>query len=159
MEKVAVYTDGSSLGNPGPGGAGAVILYPNDVIEIGAAEAQTTNNRMELLAVILSLQKCHQSATIHIFSDSQYVLSGITQWIHGWKKNGWKTASKKPVLNQDLWMQLDALVQSFPGTIIWEKVLGHSGVIYNERADRIANEYALHGTATLYHGSKEGYEY
>ncbi|HAE36984.1 MAG: Ribonuclease H [Candidatus Nomurabacteria bacterium GW2011_GWF2_35_66] len=155
-----IYTDGSSLGNPGPGGWGVVILISNQnnnelkveseklkVIELGGGEKNTTNNRMELQAVIEALkyictrQDLVQSeVTIH--ADSAYVLGGVTTWIHGWEKNGWKTANKKPVMNQELWKELIGYVREFKGKINWQKVKGHSGHVYNDKADEIATSYA-----------------
>lgn len=156
-----IYTDGSSLGNPGPGGWG-VVMIANDQLpinnkdktsgketiikELGGHEKNTTNNRMELTAVIETL-KCLKSDFQHIkeiiiYADSNYVLNGVTSWIYNWEKNGWKTANKKPVLNQDLWQELIALVRNTKIKINWEKVKGHSGHVYNDRADEIATTYA-----------------
>lgn len=144
------YIDGSSRGNPGPGGYGVVCI--NDMhqrIEIGGYEAHTTNNRMELQAVIaaiglvepyLSLSPTNQY-TLH--SDSTYVVQGIKSWLSGWKRKGWITASKDPVMNVDLWKHIDTYVERYGGQIQVEKVLGHSGVELNERADVIATSFAL----------------
>ncbi|MDE2030778.1 MAG: ribonuclease HI [Patescibacteria group bacterium] len=146
MQKtIEIYTDGSSLGNPGPGGWGIVVINDSDSLEIGGSEKNTTNNRMELVAVIESLKyviKKHPKENVVIYADSSYVLGGITTWIHNWEKNGWRTANKKPVLNQDLWQELIALVREFKGTLSWQKVKGHAGHIHNERADQIATEYS-----------------
>ena len=143
---IEIYTDGSSLGNPGPGGWGVVIISHDKVIkELGGYKKNTTNNHMELTAMIETFKyiaKNHKKNNITIFADSNYVLTGITSWIHNWEKNGWRTANKKPVLNQDLWKELISLVGEFKGKIIWQKVKGHSGHIYNDRADEIATSYA-----------------
>ncbi len=145
--KIEVYTDGSSLGNPGPGGYGAVFVSGGKIVhEIGGYEKETTNNKMELQAVIETLKYVSKSnfdkSEVVIHADSAYVLNGITSWIFNWEKNGWKTANKKPVLNQELWQELIALVRNFKGKILWQKVKGHSGHIYNERADEIATTCA-----------------
>jgi len=143
---IKIYTDGSSLGNPGPGGWGVVFVENNKIVgELGGHEKDTTNNRMELKAVIETLKyisKNYKKENITIFADSNYVLSGITSWIHNWEKNGWKTANKKQVMNQDLWKELIDLIRKYDNKISWEKVKGHSGHIYNDRADEIATAYA-----------------
>lgn len=144
MKSIEIYTDGSSLGNPGPGGWGVVIISEGRTLgEIGGYEKDTTNNRMELMAVIEAL-KCmlekHAKDNVIIHADSNYVLGGVTTWIHNWEKNGWKTANKKPVLNQDLWQELIAHVRNFKGTLSWQKVKSHDGHVHNERADAIATE-------------------
>jgi ribonuclease HI len=145
--KIEIYTDGSSLGNPGPGGWGMVVLHGEKIIrELGGCDKNTTNNRMELMAVIETLKyitKHHKKDNVTIFADSNYVLTGITSWIHNWEKNGWRTANKKQVLNQDLWKELIILVRSYGRKITWEKVKGHSGHIHNDRADEIATSCAL----------------
>jgi ribonuclease HI len=147
-KKIEIYTDGSSLGNPGPGGWGVVFVSDSKIIdERGGGEANTTNNRMELKAVIEALKNiCKEKNKIQsevvIYADSAYVLGGVTTWIHGWEKNGWKTSNKKQVLNQELWKELISLVRTFKGKITWQKVKGHAGVIYNERADEIATSHA-----------------
>ena len=144
QKKIEIYTDGSSLGNPGRGGYGVVVIANGKVIhEIGGYEKDTTNNRMELKAVIEALEyakKKHAKDEVIIHADSAYVLGGVTTWIHNWEKNGWKTANKKPVLNQDLWQELIALVRSFGGHLSWNKVKGHSDVEHNNRADEIATQ-------------------
>lgn len=147
MKEIQIYTDGSSLGNPGPGGWGVVIIEKDKIIkEIGGGEQNTTNNRMELQAVIEALRYiCNKEnlvKSVIIHADSAYVLGGVTTWIHGWEKNGWRTANKKPVLNQELWKELISLVRDFKGDIMWQKVKGHAGVVYNEKADEIATTYA-----------------
>lgn len=143
---IEIYTDGSSLGNPGPGGYGIVVVEESKIIkEFGGYEKDTTNNRMELSAVIEALEyinKNHQNQEVKIHADSAYVLGGVTTWIHNWEKNGWRTANKKEVLNQDLWRALITLVREFKGKLSWEKVKGHAGHIYNEKADEIATKYS-----------------
>jgi ribonuclease HI len=146
-KEIKIYTDGSSLGNPGPGGWGTVIIEKEKIIhELGGHEKDTTNNRMELTAVIEALKyiiKNHKKDQVEIFADSTYVLGGVTSWIENWEKNGWRTANKKPVLNQDLWKELIELIRSYDNKIIWQKVKGHSGHIHNDRADEIATQKAL----------------
>jgi len=149
-KSIQIYTDGSSLGNPGPGGWGFLIIKNEELgikndIEQGGGEKNTTNNRMELMAVIevfkyLSTRK--DMVEVEILADSNYVLGGVTGWIKNWEKNGWKTANKKPVLNQDLWKELDILIKEYKGKIIWQKVKGHSGHEYNDRVDKIAKSNA-----------------
>lgn len=145
-EEIEIYTDGSSLGNPGPGGWGAVVVSGEKIIkELGGFEKETTNNRMELKAVIETVKyitKNYPKEKITIFADSSYVLTGITSWIFNWEKNGWRTANKKPVLNQDLWKELIELIRNYDNKINWQKVKGHSGHVYNERADEIATSKA-----------------
>lgn len=146
MSKIEIFTDGSSLGNPGPGGYGVVVVEEGKIAqELGGYEKETTNNRMELVAVIEALEyviKNQEKKEVVIHADSTYVLGGVTTWIHNWEKNGWKTANKKEVLNQDLWRALIALVRVFEGSLSWEKVKGHSGHVFNERADEIATTFA-----------------
>jgi len=138
-EHIEIYTDGACKGNPGPGGWGAVLRYRDAVRELYGGEPETTNNRMELMAVIQALQALKRPGLpVRIFSDSRYVLSGISEWLPGWKARGWKTAGKKPVMNQDLWQQLDTLSQQHQ--IEWKWVKGHSGIAGNEKADELANK-------------------
>jgi ribonuclease HI len=140
-----IYTDGSSLGNPGPGGWGFVVVSNNLIVkEVGGGDKQTTNNKMELKGAIEALKYLTENEFIKcdIYADSSYVLNGVTIWIHGWEKNGWKTANKKPVLNQELWQELVSLDRQLKGKISWNKVKGHSGHIYNDRADEIATAHA-----------------
>ena len=145
-EIIEVYTDGSSLGNPGRGGWGVVFVISGKTIkELGGHDKNTTNNRMELTSVIEALKyaiKSHAGSHIIIHADSAYVLGGVTTWIHNWEKNGWRTANKKEVLNQDLWKELISNVREFKGELSWQKVKGHAGVEHNERADVIATTYA-----------------
>lgn len=142
---IKIYTDGSSLGNPGPGGWGMVVVKDDKIInELGGFEKQTTNNRMELMAVIESFRYLKNSnfSEVEINADSSYVLLGATSWVFNWEKNGWRTANKKEVLNQDLWKELISLIRNCKTKINWEKVKGHSGHVYNDRADEIATSKA-----------------
>jgi ribonuclease HI len=136
---VEIYTDGACRGNPGPGGWAAFLSCGGREKEISGAEPHTTNNRMELLAVIRALESLKKPGTqVKVFTDSQYVRKGITEWLASWKARGWKTAARKPVMNQDLWQQLDAAAAAHQ--IEWLWVPGHAGVPGNERVDRLANE-------------------
>tara|TARA_X000000368_G_scaffold136906_1_gene107556 strand:- start:156 stop:599 length:444 start_codon:yes stop_codon:yes gene_type:complete len=137
-EKVQIFTDGACKGNPGPGGWGAILRFQDNEKEINGYKPLTTNNIMELMAVIESLKAISKPFEIVITTDSKYVKNGITSWIHNWKKNGWKTAAKKPVKNKELWIELDHLIQKH--NVSWKWVKGHSGHIENERADELANE-------------------
>ena len=137
-EQVQLFTDGACKGNPGPGGWGAILRFNSHEKELFGGEPETTNNRMELMAVIQGLRALKRRCSVEITTDSQYVKNGITQWIHNWKRNGWKTAARKPVKNEDLWRQLDDAVASHD--VSWHWVKGHSGHAENERADRLANK-------------------
>lgn len=133
---VRLYTDGACSGNPGPGGWGVLMLWNGHEKEMSGGEAETTNNRMELTAVIEGLKALNRECVVEVYTDSKYVMQGITEWMAGWKAKGWKTAAKKPVKNQDLWMALDEQVQSHDVKFHWVK--GHSGHPENERADSLA---------------------
>ncbi|HKJ16897.1 MAG TPA: ribonuclease HI [Xanthomonadales bacterium] len=133
---VVIYTDGACSGNPGPGGWGGVLLYNGHRKELSGGEEETTNNRMELMAVIRSLEALSRPCKVTINTDSVYVMKGITEWIKSWKARNWKTASKKPVKNVDLWKELEAAIE--PHDVSWKWVKGHSGVPENERADELA---------------------
>ena len=137
MKIIKIYTDGACRGNPGPGGWGALILKDKEEIKLNGGQNDTTNNQMELTAVIKALEFFSESTEIEIFTDSKYVMDGITEYIKKWKVNGWKTASKKPVKNSDLWKQLDDL--SAHHSIRWNWVKGHSGHRENDIADELAN--------------------
>ena len=137
MAEVEIYTDGACRGNPGPGGWGALLLAGDNERELSGAEAQTTNNRMELTAVIRALEALKRPVEGAIYTDSQYVRQGVLEWMPNWKARGWKTADKKPVKNQDLWQVLDALVVRHK--LEWHWVKGHSGNVGNERVDQLAN--------------------
>ena len=134
---VTVFPDGACRGNPGPGSWGVLISHDGVDKELFGSEAQTTNNRMELLAAIHGLRATESGATVSVYTDSQYVRNGVTQWMVNWKKNGWKTAARKPVKNQDLWQQLDEVAGA--RAVEWYWVRGHSGHPGNERADALAN--------------------
>lgn len=156
---ITIYTDGASRGNPGPGGWAGIIVTGHQVVELGGQENHTTNNRMELSGVIKSLEYAGRLSDepIELFTDSEYVIKGVTLWIEGWQKRNWKTASKKPVLNQDLWREL--LVASEGKKINWQYVPGHSGHGLNERADTIATTFADDLTIELYNGPRDSYRY
>ncbi len=133
---VELFTDGACSGNPGPGGWGALLRYKATEKELSGAEPDTTNNRMELMAAIEGLKAVKRACDVTLYTDSKYVLQGVTEWMDGWKSRGWKTADKKPVKNQDLWMALDEQVKRH--TIKWQWVKGHNGHIENERVDELA---------------------
>ncbi|MFC7334312.1 ribonuclease HI [Rhodocista pekingensis] len=135
---VDIYTDGACSGNPGPGGWGAILRWKGTEKELKGGERLTTNNRMELMAAIQALDALKRPVTVRLHTDSQYVKNGITTWIHGWKKNGWKTAGRDPVKNADLWQRLDELVGRHTVEFHWVK--GHAGHPENERADQLARE-------------------
>ncbi|CAN5214258.1 ribonuclease HI [soil metagenome] len=136
--KVIVHTDGACSGNPGPGGWGAVLAFNGTVKELFGGEALTTNNRMELMGAIGALEALKRPCTVEMHTDSNYLKDGISKWIHGWKRNGWKTAEKKPVKNAELWQRLDAALARH--TISWHWVKGHAGHEINERADELARQ-------------------
>ena len=140
LKQVSLYTDGSCLGNPGPGGYGALLIYQHHRKELSQGYRLTTNNRMELLAAIAGLQALQEPCHVRLTTDSQYVRQGITQWIHNWKRRGWLTANKDPVKNVDLWKLLDNEVQRHQ--IEWHWVKGHSGHPENERCDELARNAA-----------------
>ena len=139
MNNVTIYTDGACKGNPGPGGWGALLIVDGVERELFGGEALTTNNRMELMAVIQGLSALKRPCNVTLYLDSEYVRKGITEWVKGWKARGWKTASKQPVKNVDLWQTLDTLVAESEHRIDWRWVKGHAGDPGNERADGLAN--------------------
>lgn len=152
---VTIYTDGSARGNPGPGGWGAIIISDTEVKEIGGSDEHTTNNKMELTAAIRALENM-PGDMVTIYTDSEYVMKGITSWIHGWQAKGWRTAAKKPVLNKELWQEL--LAQTEGKNISWKYVQGHSGDKYNDRCDEIATKFADGEDANLYEGPRALYK-
>ena len=137
-EPVDIFTDGACSGNPGPGGWGAILRYNGVEKELSGGEPETTNNRMEMMAAIAALEALKRPARVRLHTDSTYLKDGITKWIHAWKARGWKTASKKPVKNQDLWKRLEAALE--PHKVKWFWVKGHAGHPENERADQLARE-------------------
>ena len=138
MKHVEIFTDGACSGNPGPGGWGAVLRYGEVEKELSGGEADTTNNRMELLATITALNALKDACEVDLYTDSKYVMDGISKWIFGWKKNGWKTADKKPVKNEDLWRALEA--ETLHHEIEWKWVKGHADDVMNNRADELARK-------------------
>jgi ribonuclease HI len=146
-EVVHIYSDGACKGNPGAGGWGALLISGGHRKEICGGEPDTTNNRMEMMAVIRALESLKRPSAVHVHTDSQYVQKGISEWMAGWKKRGWRTADGKPVKNQDLWQELDALSQKH--RVEWNWVRGHAGHPENERADALANQGVLQASREL----------
>ena len=136
MKEVEVFTDGACSGNPGPGGWGAILRFGAHEKELSGGEPLTTNNRMELMGAISALEALKEPCAVDLHTDSSYLKDGVTKWMHGWKRNGWRTADKKPVKNQDLWERLDAALKRH--TLRWHWVKGHAGHAENERADELA---------------------
>ncbi len=136
IKTVDIWTDGACSGNPGPGGWGAVLRYGDTEKELSGGEAATTNNRMELMAAIVALETLKRPTSVKLHTDSKYVMDGVTKWIYGWKKNGWQTADKKPVKNDDLWKRLDAARARHD--VAWKWVKGHADDVMNNRADELA---------------------
>ena len=169
MSQITIFTDGSSRGNPGPGGWGAVViqqcgtlLTPPKVTELGGAERNTTNNRMELVAVIAGLKDSTTQGLalsgVKVYTDSNYVINGITKWIQGWKRNGWMTKTKDDVSNKDLWVALDEALNTIGSqNVSWKYVGGHVGIAGNERCDEIATGFADSDEVELYNGALSGY--
>ena len=159
---ITIFTDGSSRGNPGPGGWGTVVVNQEpgkgkgEVAELGGGEKETTNNRMELIAAIRGLSHAPKDEPATVFTDSSYVINGITKWVKGWKRNGWQTKSRQNVLNRDLWEQLDEATARAPVT--WQYVGGHVGILGNERCDHIATSFADGMKISLYSGSLAEYD-
>ena len=137
-DKVVIFTDGACSGNPGPGGYGVILIAGGHRKELKGGEPHTTNNRMELMGAIAALEALNRPCTVELHTDSQYLRLGITQWLAGWKRNGWRTASRQPVKNEDLWRRLDAVAQRH--RVDWRWVKGHAGHDENERADELARE-------------------
>jgi len=140
--KIVIYTDGACSGNPGPGGWGSVLLYNGHRRELSGGDAETTNNRMEMMAVIQALETLKRPCHVHIHTDSVYVMKGMTEWLEQWKKRNWKTAAKKPVKNVELWQRLEQAISHHQADWTWVK--GHSGVRENERADELATQAIPH---------------
>ena len=138
MKKVTIFTDGACSGNPGPGGWGAILRYNENEKELSGGEISTTNNRMELMAAISALEALTTPVQVSLYTDSIYLKVGITKWIHTWKARAWKTASKKPVKNKDLWVRLEAAMKVHQ--IQWCWIKGHAGHVENEKADRLARD-------------------
>lgn len=159
MSRIVIFTDGASKGNPGPGGWGAIVADVTRVEELGGTEANTTNNKMELKAVLEALTKAAtlSAQDIDIYADSSYVIQGATKWGTGWRRNGWMTSDKKPVLNKDLWEPLLDVIDTIPGKISWHNVGGHIGIPGNERVDEIADAFATGQHVDLYGDSRESY--
>ncbi len=155
--KIIIYTDGSSRGNPGPGGWGSIVITSEKVIELGGREDMTTNNRMELSAAIEGLASVDSSSPIILCTDSQYVVKGITEWIQGWIVKGWRNSQKKPVLNRDLWEKL--LEVSEGKSIDWKFVRGHADTAGNVRCDEIATRLADGESFKLFNGPRDGYQF
>lgn len=160
MKEYIVFSDGSSRGNPGPGGFGAVVVYDDSVFELGGGEAKTTNNRMELTGVIEGLsflQEKKGEGEVLVYTDSSYVVNGITKWIYGWQANGWKKQDGEKVLNEELWKKLLHFSKLFD--VSWKLLPGHSGIVGNERCDEIATSFADKKKIELYAGSLGEYPF
>lgn len=156
MQDITIFTDGAAKGNPGPGGYGAVLLLGDTVLEIGEAKSLTTNNEMELRAVVEALKQVPPGAdTVAVYTDSKYVVEGATGWTFGWMKNGWKTKSGSDVLHKGLWQELVDLLKTI--NVEWHKIPGHSGLIGNERADKIASDLGELKSVSLFNGPKSAY--
>lgn len=155
---ITIFTDGAAKGNPGRGGYGVVISHPDTVVELGGFKEHTTNNEMELMAVVEALKAVvGTSSTVAIYTDSKYVVEGAKGWIFGWQKNGWKTKANTDVANKELWQALVPLVKKVQ--IEWHKVPGHVGIAGNERVDTIASTFAEKGTYSIYNGPKANYSF
>jgi ribonuclease HI len=158
MNHFVVFTDGASRGNPGPGGWGTVIVDEDakTVKELGGREGHTTNNKMELTAALKGISAVPNKSYVTLYTDSSYVINGITKWIQGWKRNGWKTKTKEDVMNKVLWMELDSSLED--RQVNWKYVGGHVGIAGNERCDEIATAFADEKKFTLYDGAMAGYD-
>ena len=158
MKTVTIFTDGAAKGNPGPGGYGAVLSFGDSVLEIGEGKTLTTNNEMELRAVVEALKRVPDDVKeVSIYTDSKYVVQGATGWIFGWMKNGWQTKAGAAVLHREVWQELAALLKKV--RVTWHKVPGHVGIVGNERADTIASQLGEGKQVVLYSGARSGYEY
>ncbi len=167
MAQTVIFTDGASRGNPGPGGWGALIIESAEkgsrVAELGGREDHTTNNRMELMAALKALEYIEErkfGSPVEVRTDSAYLLNGITMWVYGWEKNGWKTKEGEPVLNQDIWQELAPVAFRLKKIVdlTWVKVVGHAGDLGNERVDEIATSFADGGHPLLFSGARSEYE-
>ncbi len=156
MKTVTIYCDGSAIGNPGPGGWGAVVADKARVKEIGGHETHTTNNKMELTASIQGLKAIRAHANITVHTDSQYVINGITKWVQGWARNNWQTSQKTEVLNKELWQELVKVAGKH--TVTWKHVRAHTGIALNERVDMVANGFARKEKVELFYGSLAKYK-
>ncbi len=159
MSNILIFSDGASRGNPGPGGYGVIVVFPEEVVELGGKETPTTNNRMELTGVIEGLalleQKQIADVSATVYTDSSYVVNGITKWVYGWQNNGWQTKGKTEVLNKELWQKLVDLSSSYE--IEWKLLPGHAGIPANERCDVIATEFADNKKPPLFKGPRTQY--
>lgn len=154
-DKITIFTDGAAKGNPGKGGYGVVISYKDRVVELGGYKALTTNNEMELKAIVEALKAVEEGSSVAIYTDSKYAVEGAKGWIFGWLKNGWMTKANTEVANKALWQELLPLLKKVE--IEWHKVPGHVGIAGNERVDTIASDFASKGTFDLYNGPKSAY--
>ncbi len=163
LSSVTIFTDGACSGNPGPGGWGAIIAFPNDTVrEIAGREAQTTNNRMELTAILEAFHAVadflgDESAEVHLYSDSSYALHGLSGWMYGWAKRGWKSAEGNPIANPDLWQSFYKILRAKKWTVEWHYVRGHQGVPGNERCDEISVAMTRGESVNLYDGPRRSY--
>ena len=158
MNEIIIFTDGASRGNPGPGGWASVIIDNEKVVELGGREERTTNNRMEMMAVLKAFEQIKNTdKNIKIFLDSGYVLNGATKWIKGWKNRGWITTQKEEVLNRDLWEKISDLVEALENRIEWKLIPGHAGIIGNERVDEISTDFADGKKPDLFSGDIKNY--
>lgn len=157
---IYVFTDGACSKNPGPGGYGAILYYPNEKVkELGGADKDTTNNRMEMMAILESLKALsNEPQEVRVYTDSMYFINGISKWIFGWKRNGWKTGEGKEVLNKDLWLSLDQVISKMKSKVQWFYVPGHSNFMPNERVDEIAVAFSKNKHYTLFTGSYSNYD-
>ncbi len=157
-KRIIIYTDGAAKGNPGPGGWGTIVSDGATVTELGGSEAHTTNNRMEMEGAIRGLTLVQNTALpVEVYTDSTYMIQGITKWIHGWRRKEWKTSQGSDVLNRELWERLDELAKGLAGGVRWAYVPGHAGIPGNERVDEIASESALGNPVDLYRGPADAY--